>query len=350
MNPAWQRIAVLGICASAAVFLAGSLWQVLAALGPVLGLFFGGWLLSCLLEPLVRRIMRYTRAARSTAVISACAVVLLGAASVWFVLGPSIARQVTASATSLPSQVETAAQRALEAQTELNIWLAEHGAPVHLDVASGSGLDGMAAQLGASNPMAVVGGAATTLGNVGLMLLLSLFFLLGGPQLADQIIDWFGTRAAPDVRYVLTAVHDAFESFVRTQLLQGVMYAAGVWASLAVAQIDTAPLVGIIAGALLLVPVLGAVLAIVIPLVATILWNPGATLAVLAALVLLQQLVLNVVGPRLMSRQLGLPPLLVLFGALAGGQVGGLWGAVFGIPVLAAAITCVDHFRLRWSE
>ena len=68
----------------------------------------------------------------------------------------------------------------------------------------------------------------------------------------------------------------------------------------------------------------------------------------ISLLVVLQQLVLNVVGPRIMSRQLGLPPLLVLFGVLAGAQVGGLWGAVFGIPVLATLLTCADHFRRRW--
>jgi predicted PurR-regulated permease PerM len=42
--------------------------------------------------------------------------------------------------------------------------------------------------------------------------------------------------------------------------------------------------------------------------------------------------------------------LLVFFGVLAGGQVGGFWGAVFGIPILAAALACLDHFRLRWSS
>jgi len=67
------------------------------------------------------------------------------------------------------------------------------------------------------------------------------------------------------------------------------------------------------------------------------------------ALIVLEQLVLNVVGPRIVSRQLGLPPLLVLFAILAGGQVAGVWGAVFGIPVLATLLTCADHFRARWS-
>ena len=47
---------------------------------------------------------------------------------------------------------------------------------------------------------------------------------------------------------------------------------------------------------------------------------------------------LVVTAASLMSKLLGLPPLLVLFGILPAGQVGGFWGAVFGIPVLAAVV------------
>jgi hypothetical protein len=74
--------------------------------------------------------------------------------------------------------------------------------------------------------------------------------------------------------------------------------------------------------------------------------NPNAVLPVAIALVLLEQVVLNVVGPRLMGRQLGLPPLLVLFGILAGGQIGGFWGARYSAfrfwrPCRCAASTFV---------
>ena len=127
------------------------------------------------------------------------------------------------------------------------------------------------------------------------------------------------------------------------------MYAGGVWACLALAQVDAAPVVGAAAGILLLVPVVGAILAVLVPVLATVFWHPNATLVIGAALVLLEQLVLNVLGPRLMSQRLGLPPLLVFFGVLVGGQVGGVWGAVFGIPALAALLACVEHFRPRWS-
>jgi cell division protease FtsH len=31
-------------------------------------------------------------------------------------------------------------------------------------------------------------------------------------------------------------------------------------------------------------------------------------------------------------------------------SLSGYWGAVFGIPVLAAVLTCVEHFRSRWPD
>jgi predicted PurR-regulated permease PerM len=341
VGPPWQRLALIGVTASAAIFVAGAVGQMLGLLAPVLNLFFGGWLLATLVEPLVGRIMRHAHVRRPTAVLATYVLILLASAPAWALL----AQQVEASVTSLPGQVDAAARQAVGWERLANASLSERGLGFQLDV--GSRLR-VLSESAASSPLTVVNTAFGALGSLATMLLLSVFFLLGGTQLADRLAEAFGGRSASDVRFILTTVHDAFESFVRAELLEGILFGAGVWVCLAAAHVDTAPLVALAAGVLLLVPLLGAVLAVLVPVIATLLWNPTATLIVAATLVLLEQLVLNVVAPRLMSRQLGLPPLLVLFGVLAGGQLGGVWGAVFGIPVLAALLTCVEHFRSRW--
>ena len=351
LSPRWQRIAVLAICASAVVFVGSSLWQMLGFVAPVLGLFFGRWLLSTILEPIAGRLLRHRRAQRSAAVFATYVTVLVASALVWILVSPVVAAQIGASVSRFPVQADTAARQLVEAQSEVNAWLTQHAVGVQLDLSP----DNLARQLGsqfqssASIPVTIVTGVMGALGSLALMLLLSVFFLVGGPQLAEQVAQQFGS-AAHDVRFVLTAVHDAFESFARAQMLQGLLYAAGVWMCLTVVQVDSAPLVGLSAGVLLVVPVVGAALAVLLPVAATLLWNPAAAFVVAVVLVLLEQVVLNVVGPRLMSRQLGLPPLLILFGVLGGGHVGGFWGAAFGIPVLAALLTCVEHFRTRWAD
>jgi hypothetical protein len=59
----------------------------------------------------------------------------------------------------------------------------------------------------------------------------------------------------------------------------------------------------------------------------------------------LEQVVLDGVGPGLMSKRLGSPPLLILFAVLAGAQVAGTRNAVRGIPVLSAALEIAQHVR-----
>jgi predicted PurR-regulated permease PerM len=340
----WQKLAFVGVAASAAVFLAGSTWQAIGALAPVIGLFFGGWLLSCLLEPAVTHVACRTRAARGTVVLGTYAVLVALLTLVAFAAAPNVESQVRRGIATFPAQVDTATFRAVDIQSRVNAWLTETGVPLQVDVVSSTALDNVADELRSRvDPAAALNGGMQVLGGLATILLLSVFFLLGGPQLADQTVQWFGERG-PDVRFVLDTLHDAFEGFARTQLLQAVLFGAGVWVCLAAAQVEAAPLVAFCAGALLIVPVVGSVFAVAVPLVATILWNPSATIVVGVALVLYEQLVLNVIGPRLMSRQLGMPPLLVLFALLAGGQIAGFWGAIFGIPTLAAAMTLTDHF------
>jgi predicted PurR-regulated permease PerM len=348
----WHRLAVMGVSGSAGVFLGWCLWQVISFLAPVLGLFLGGWLFACLQEPLVGWVACRTRASRPMAVAVTILAVCVALIIVGLLVAPALERDANSSLTDLPAQLDATTQRAVALEDAANHWLAEHDVAFHVDLASGKALDSLVQRrIGTpTDPTVALGEAVETMGRLGMMLLLSVFFLLGGPQVAEQVTSTFPGGARSEVRFVLSTVHDSFEGFARAQLLQSALFGIGVWACLAAAGVEAAPLMAAFAGVMLLVPVVGAVFAIAIPVVATVLWNPAALLVVGILLVLLEQLVLNVVGPRLMSHQTGLPPLLVLFGLLAGGQVAGFWGAVFGIPVLATLLTCVEHFRPRWAR
>ena len=54
----WVRALVVLACISLSLFIAAALWQVAELLAPVLVLFFAGWLLSCMLEPVVHGLSR----------------------------------------------------------------------------------------------------------------------------------------------------------------------------------------------------------------------------------------------------------------------------------------------------
>src|SRR5215470_8152141 len=121
----WQQVAVIGVSASAAVFLGWCVWIVVGFLAPVLGLFFGGWLLACLQEPLVARVRCRTRWSHSTAVAATLLTVVLGVLLVGVLIAPTLVAELSTSITNLPLQLDAATQQALAEQRSVNSWLAE---------------------------------------------------------------------------------------------------------------------------------------------------------------------------------------------------------------------------------
>ena len=55
-------------------------------------------------------------------------------------------------------------------------------------------------------------------------------------------------------------------------------------------------------------------------------------------------MLVNYLQPKLMREALGMHPILVLVGLLVGSQIAGLWGALFGIPVLAVLNVFFTYF------
>jgi len=263
VSPVWQRLTVLSVLACATIFVGGFAWQVVGAVAPVLGLFFGGWLIACVLEPLVRWFTLRTRAPRSLAIVTAYVVIVVALAVAAIGATPWLAEQMDATVAGMPATVQSALARTLVEQSAANAWLASHGIALQIDVGSLATLENRRLEplLDTSTSMALtaLGDGLSAFGKLGIMLLLSVFFLVGGTDLSHRLARLAGDRVEDDVRFVFTAVHDTFDSFLRAQLVQCVLFAAGVWMCLAVAHVSAAPLVGLVAGALLLVPVVGGV-------------------------------------------------------------------------------------------
>jgi predicted PurR-regulated permease PerM len=347
----WLRALVLLACVGLSLLIAAALWHVATLLAPVLMLFFAGWLLTCVLEPVVHGLSRlaWLRPAPAIGLTYAGLAAVLVLAGV--LVAPALASQLETTLTRLGPAVSGAEQWTGSIELGANNWLAERSIPLRLDVTSRltpEVLQGAAQQTVQSASPAVLQAATDTaglVGNLALALLLSVYFATGGERLAGQFEAFFSGKARTHTHFVLVTLHDTFARYLRCQVLQGLAYGAGTWVCLTLAQVGGAGLAATAAGAVLLIPVVGTVLAVVPPLLAVLTWNPDATLPVLVALVVLQQLVLNGLGPRIMGRELGLPPLLVLGGVLVGATVSGFWGAVLGVPVLSVAFKLAAYFR-----
>jgi predicted PurR-regulated permease PerM len=115
-------------------------------------------------------------------------------------------------------------------------------------------------------------------------------------------------------------------------------------------KIDYALLASVVAGIFLLIPFLGPVVAVWVPVTIALFTRPDAALVLFIALLALQQVIFHVVAPRIMHQEVGLHPLLVFFAVLTGARVAGIWGAIFGVPVVAVLATMASFYRATQQE
>jgi predicted PurR-regulated permease PerM len=115
-------------------------------------------------------------------------------------------------------------------------------------------------------------------------------------------------------------------------------------------QVDYALLSSVVTGVVLLIPFLGPVVAVVLPVTIALLTHPEVAIYLFIALFALQQVIFNVLAPRILSRHVGLHPLLVFFAVLTGARVAGVWGAIFGVPIVAVGLQMISFYRAGHEE
>jgi len=353
-DPWLRALSVLG-CAIAGIYLIGLLWQVVVEFADIILLFFLAWLVAFVLEPLVGTLVE-GRLPRLAA-IGLTYVTLL----VWLILGvillvPALSLQIVDVARNLPTYVEQATTALTDIQASVNQWLTGHGSPLLIDLKSALNpqeLSRRADALGPpilSNAIGFATGAATLLVQVVIMLILSFYFMVDGARLAESVITALPLRAQDDTRFLIASIHRAFAGFLRGQMIQSLVGGIGTGLIMSALQVDYALLSSVVAALVLLIPFLGPVLAVVLPVTIALVTHPEVTVYLFIALLALQQVIFNVLAPRILSQQVGLHPLLVFFAVLTGARVAGVWGAIFGVPIVAVLTTMISFYRANQEE
>jgi predicted PurR-regulated permease PerM len=191
---------------------------------------------------------------------------------------------------------------------------------------------------------------AATVSNLLFVIVLSLYMNLSGRELAEELEALLPHHYRDNVRVFVASINQNFGGFVRGQLVQSLLAGLATLIVMLVLRLDFALLAAVLAAVLMLIPLLGVILSLIPPvLIAFFVGSlPSAAIA-FVLLFLFQQILLNVLMPKIMAQSVGLHPLLVFAALLVGVRVGGLWGAFFGIPiagVLYAMLIFVNK-RLR---
>ncbi len=146
-------------------------------------------------------------------------------------------------------------------------------------------------------------------------------------------------------------IHRAFSGFLRGQVIIALLGGLGTGLLMSIFHVDYALLTSVVASVMLLIPFIGPVLAVCLPVIIALFTNSDAVWIVLIGLVALQQILFQLDraahlqhAGRACTRWRCSPP------CSTGSRLAGIWGAVFGVPVLAVLLSMYSFYRASQEE
>ncbi len=186
-------------------------------------------------------------------------------------------------------------------------------------------------------------------GNLVFVLLvpiLSFFFLKDSRDIRGLILEQFADGAPRRlVEDIFTDVHVLLAQFMRALVLLSLVTFTVYWLFLAVIGVPYALLLAVVAGLLDFIPVAGPLAAALVILVVAGFAGYPHLLWIVVFLVAFRLFQDYVAQPYLLGSGVELPPGVVIFGVLAGEQIGGVTGMFLSIPVLATLRVVYVRFR-----
>lgn len=165
--------------------------------------------------------------------------------------------------------------------------------------------------------------------------ILSVFFLKDGSSMAATLISVAGRQRRIVLSNIISDVHNMLGSYIRAQLILAALTAVVVTTVLALTHVPYIFVLGPLAGLCEFLPIVGPAVACVAIFGVAALTGYTHLLWVFLFLGTWRTMQDYINAPRIMGRSLEVSPLAEIFAVLAGGEIGGVVGALIAVPILA---------------
>ncbi len=311
--------------------------------------FVAGMAVAYFLDPAVDRLEAWGLS-RTIATTVITAIFFLSLFLVLLLLAPVISQQFTGYLERLPVYLE----RAREALR-----------PVLEALLAGSGTDvGIKAAItGYGEKLFVWGGEIVSRlwsGGFALANLLSLLFitpvvafylLRDWDVIVSKVDSWLPRPHAQMIREILIEVDHVLAGFVRGQSLVCLILAVYYGTALSLAGLEFGLVIGVVSGLISFIPFVGALFGFIaaVGVSAVQFWPDYVPILVISGVFVVGQILEgNFLTPRLVGRKVGLHPVWVIFGLLAGGALFGFVGVLIAVPATAVAGVVTRFFLRRY--
>jgi predicted PurR-regulated permease PerM len=315
--------------------------EALSRVADVVIIFVAAWAVSYLLSPLVTRIDQRTILNRALSVVVVYIGIAIVLAGTLALVVPGLVSQLNDLIVRAPEYGDRAAQEVVALQRRLE----QAGLPVSVTDLYGqvpAKLSQIAGTV-AADALGYVSATASVLFNATLVLIIAFIMLIDGDRLWQRFIAALTPELRSEAELLRQSADRSFGGFIRGSLILGVIYGVATLAILVALGVPFAGVLAVLSGLTMIIPFFGPIIAEIPVLAVVLLGAPDVFIWVLVLTLALQQIVLNVIGPRIMSNAIGIHPIFVFLALLIGSRIAGFWGVFLAMPVAGVINTFVRY-------
>ncbi len=180
--------------------------------------------------------------------------------------------------------------------------------------------------------------------NLVTILILSFYLIIERDNLNKKMFAMAPRKWHENIMFVQKAINKTFASFVRIQIIWGIVGGVLTWIVLTIFGVNYAASTSLFAGILTAVPVIGPIIGVIPPIFVALIDAPDKVLLIFLVLFLSQQFIFNFFGPKIVGNAFQINPIVVMFALLIGIKVAGFTGALFAIPVVSILMVVGREF------
>jgi predicted PurR-regulated permease PerM len=346
----WFRAAIVLISLTAIVFLASAVGRLWTFMGDLIMIVFFAWLVGSLLIHFVNSLMHIPHMRRPLAILLVYLALVTLLANFIFLVVPATISQVQDLVVEVPEHVETIQGWI----TNIDSFLVARGVDINLSRQFDYITDDPVAQVTnflTENVVPILQGVASALFAIGLVLALAFYIVIDGGRRMNQALKVLPPAWEQEVHWVLRTFDATFHGYMRGLLVVSLIYGVGTALVLTATGLPLALPTAIISSLLLAVPFIGDWLALALPLIIALTAGDFFTfIVVFAVLLFIQQVMLNLLTPRILGRAVRMPAMLVIVSVVMGARLAGIWGALLGVPAAAVLYSLAVTYGTRIQE
>ena len=203
----------------------------------------------------------------------------------------------------------------------------------------------------------VMSGTTTALsgaGSAGIGIVICVYILMDKRALSRRFSKLLGLIFKEEMKEKVIRlgqrISDTYSSFLTGQCLEAVILGVMMFISLSLFKVPYAALISVLAGVFSFIPFIGSFLACGFGALLIVLTNPIMALVEIAVFLVVQFVEGQFIYPRVVCDSVGLPAIFTLLAAILGGEILGVVGMIFAIPLTAVIYTLLRDMAYDKDE